>query len=144
MPHRHPERRRERRQLDAHRVRLAYTWDRARHRQTGQTAFQLANGEPSDVFPINDPLLTSIDRIWNDRPLPPKGEVSRHPDALAGQTAEEKLATIAAVLAKEGADAVVLTTELPDTYRLLGRAPRRLLPLRPAPSAVVGSWRVDS
>jgi phytoene desaturase len=35
------------------------------------------------------------------------------------------------------ADAVVLTTELPDTYRLLGRAPRRLLPLRSAPSAVV-------
>jgi len=36
-----------------------------------------------------------------------------------------------------GADAVVLTTELPDTYRLLGRTPRRLLRLRPAPSAVV-------
>jgi len=35
------------------------------------------------------------------------------------------------------ADAVVLTTELADTYRLLGRTPRRLLPLRPAPSAVV-------
>ena len=35
------------------------------------------------------------------------------------------------------ADAVVLTTELPDTYRMLGRTPRRLLPLRPAPSAVV-------
>jgi phytoene desaturase len=35
------------------------------------------------------------------------------------------------------ADAVVLTTELPDTYRLLDRTPRRLLPLRPAPSAVV-------
>jgi len=35
------------------------------------------------------------------------------------------------------ADAVVLTTELPDTYRMLGRVPRRLLPLRPAPSAVV-------
>ena len=34
-------------------------------------------------------------------------------------------------------DAVVLTTELPTTYRLLGRTPRRLLPLRPAPSAVV-------
>jgi phytoene desaturase len=34
-------------------------------------------------------------------------------------------------------DAVVLTTELPETYRLLGRAPRRLLRLRPAPSAVV-------
>lgn len=35
------------------------------------------------------------------------------------------------------ADAVVLTTELPDTYRMLGRTPRRLLRLRPAPSAVV-------
>lgn len=35
------------------------------------------------------------------------------------------------------ADAVVLTTELPDTYRLLDYSPRRLLKLRPAPSAVV-------
>ncbi|MGB0875419.1 MAG: phytoene desaturase family protein [Mycobacterium sp.] len=35
------------------------------------------------------------------------------------------------------ADAVVLTTELPDTYRLLNRTPRRLSKLRPAPSAVV-------
>ncbi|CAN5455036.1 phytoene desaturase family protein [soil metagenome] len=35
------------------------------------------------------------------------------------------------------ADAVVLTTELPDTYRLLRRTPRRLLKVRPAPSAVV-------
>src|ERR1700722_15573599 len=35
------------------------------------------------------------------------------------------------------ADAVVLTTELPETYRLLGRKPRRLIALRAAPSAVV-------
>jgi phytoene desaturase len=35
------------------------------------------------------------------------------------------------------ADAVVLTTELPDSYRLLGRTPRRPVPLRAAPSAVV-------
>ncbi|SOX52931.1 phytoene desaturase, partial [Mycobacterium ahvazicum] len=34
-------------------------------------------------------------------------------------------------------DAIVLTTELPLTYQLLGRRPRRLLPPRPAPSAVV-------
>ena len=34
-------------------------------------------------------------------------------------------------------DAVVLTTELPQTYRLLGRQPRRILPLHAAPSAVV-------
>jgi phytoene desaturase len=35
------------------------------------------------------------------------------------------------------ADAVVLTPDLPVAYRLLGRAPRRLVPLRWAPSAVV-------
>ena len=36
-----------------------------------------------------------------------------------------------------GCDAVVLTTELPLTYELLGRAPRRVVRLRPAPSALV-------
>ncbi|PZT89977.1 MAG: TonB-dependent receptor [Citromicrobium sp.] len=44
---------------DDHRVRLAYTYERARHRQTGQTSVALANGEIADVFPINDPLLTA-------------------------------------------------------------------------------------
>ncbi|MEV5944366.1 phytoene desaturase family protein [Streptomyces sp. NPDC051994] len=34
-------------------------------------------------------------------------------------------------------DAVVLTADLPAAYRLLGRAPRRSVPLRRAPSAVV-------
>jgi phytoene desaturase len=34
-------------------------------------------------------------------------------------------------------DTVVLTTELPLTYQLLGRRPRRLVKVRPAPSAVV-------
>jgi len=37
-------------------------------------------------------------------------------------------------------DAVVLTTELPQTYRLLSRTPRRPLRLRPAPSAVVAHF----
>ena len=36
-----------------------------------------------------------------------------------------------------GCDAVVLTSELPQTYELLGREPRRIGALRPAPSAVV-------
>ena len=34
-------------------------------------------------------------------------------------------------------DAVVLTTELPQTYALLGKTPRRAIALRPSPSAVV-------
>ncbi|WP_324826587.1 TonB-dependent receptor [Qipengyuania zhejiangensis] len=50
-----------------HRVRLAYTWDRARHRQTGSTTYLLPNGEPADVFPINDPLLTSDGFTLNKR-----------------------------------------------------------------------------
>lgn len=40
-----------------HRVRLSYTFDRARHRQTGAAGLLEANGEPQDVFPINDPIL---------------------------------------------------------------------------------------
>ncbi len=34
-------------------------------------------------------------------------------------------------------DAVVLTTEPPESYRLLGRSPKRPIPLRPGPSALV-------
>ena len=86
----------------------------------------------------------------------PRGGMRAVPDALAAAAAQagvefrygaeisdlERSATqVTAVHTRDGdriqADAVVLTTELPDTYRLLGRTPRRLLPLRPAPSAVV-------
>ncbi|MDG5747677.1 TonB-dependent receptor [Qipengyuania sp. XHP0207] len=42
---------------DDHRVRVAYTWDRARHRQTGQISAMLPNGEPIDVFSIDAPVL---------------------------------------------------------------------------------------
>jgi phytoene desaturase len=40
-------------------------------------------------------------------------------------------------LGRVDADAVVLTPDLPMTYRLLGRTPRRPVPMRWAPSAVV-------
>ncbi|AKH41814.1 iron complex outermembrane receptor protein [Altererythrobacter atlanticus] len=43
---------------DQHRVRLAYTWDHANHRQTGMTSMADINGDIQDVFPINDPLFT--------------------------------------------------------------------------------------
>lgn len=39
-----------------HRVRLAYTFDRAWHRQTGEAGFVDNGGTPLDVFPINDPV----------------------------------------------------------------------------------------
>jgi phytoene desaturase len=86
----------------------------------------------------------------------PRGGIRALPDALASAAAdagvefrygatvsalERSGSRVTAVRTDQGeripADAVVLTTELFDTYRLLGRTPRRLLPLRPAPSAVV-------
>ena len=86
----------------------------------------------------------------------PRGGMRALPDALAGAagsagvrfcygTAVTELeragSRVRAVRTDTGlrvpCDAVVLATELPTAYRLLGRAPRRLVPLRPAPSAVV-------
>lgn len=52
---------------EQHRIRVAYTWDRARHRQTGQTIRMQPNGEPVDVFPVNDPLETSDGFVLNKR-----------------------------------------------------------------------------
>ncbi len=86
----------------------------------------------------------------------PRGGVRALPDALAAAAADAgvRFRYGAAVTALDragdritavrtaqgeriGCDAVVLTTELPQTYALLGRQPRRVLRLRAAPSAVV-------
>ena len=44
---------------DDHSVRATYTHDRSNHRQTGQVGLVKANGEPFDVFPINDPVAAA-------------------------------------------------------------------------------------
>lgn len=86
----------------------------------------------------------------------PRGGMRALPDAMAAAASDAGVefiyresvsdlefagSRVAAVRTREGrrvpADAVVLTTELPDTYRMLGRTPRRLLKPRAAPSAVV-------
>lgn len=86
----------------------------------------------------------------------PRGGVRALPDALAaaavtagvrfhyGSTvtaAEREGDRVVAIQTDRGeripCDAVVLTTELPTTYRLLGHRPRRPIPLRAAPSAVI-------
>ncbi|KRC81143.1 TonB-dependent receptor [Sphingomonas sp. Root241] len=48
-------------------VRVAYTYDRARHRQTGETGFLQYNGQPFDVFPVNDPVLDVNGRALQKR-----------------------------------------------------------------------------
>jgi phytoene desaturase len=86
----------------------------------------------------------------------PRGGMRALPDALAATAADAGVrfhygATVtglectservAAVYTDQdqriACDAVVLTSELPQTYHLLGRQPRRIGTLRPAPSAVV-------
>lgn len=85
----------------------------------------------------------------------PRGGVRALPDALAAAAADagvqfcygstvtklertgERITAVHTQDRRLACDAVVLTTELPQTYHLLGRQPRRILPLRAAPSAVV-------
>jgi len=50
-----------------------------------------------------------VDRLWQDRPAPPMGAVRLHPEALAGESAGEKRARLAAALTEAGAEAAVLT-----------------------------------
>ena len=48
-------------------VRVGYTLDRARHRQTGEVGLLNVNGEPLDVFPVNDPLADNTSTILQKR-----------------------------------------------------------------------------
>ncbi|AKS35077.1 phytoene desaturase family protein [Mycolicibacterium goodii] len=95
----------------------------------------------------------------------PQGGVRAVPDALAAAGADAgvrfRYGAAATRLERTGdrvtavhtdtgeriaCDAVVLTSELPQTYELLGRRPRRVRPLRASPSAVVvhvGCRRTD-
>jgi iron complex outermembrane recepter protein len=50
-----------------HTVRVNYSFDRGRHRQTGETGFLQPNGEPFDVFPVNDPILGSDGSVLQKR-----------------------------------------------------------------------------
>jgi iron complex outermembrane receptor protein len=52
---------------DDHTVRVSYTFDRANHRQTGQLGFLESNGEPVDVFPVNDPIEDSNGNVVQKR-----------------------------------------------------------------------------
>jgi Xaa-Pro aminopeptidase len=50
-----------------------------------------------------------IDRLWADRPAPPLAKIAIHPIEYAGELAKDRLARLAAGLAKEGAAHTVLT-----------------------------------
>ncbi|MFM5916792.1 MAG: TonB-dependent receptor plug domain-containing protein, partial [Novosphingobium sp.] len=48
-------------------IRFAYTYDGARHRQTGEVGFLTINGEPIDVFPVNSGISTAGGFIMQKR-----------------------------------------------------------------------------
>jgi Xaa-Pro aminopeptidase len=50
-----------------------------------------------------------IDSVWEDQPEPPVSPVEIHPIAFAGEPAKDKLARLAAAIAKDGATHAVLT-----------------------------------
>ncbi|MBO0902247.1 aminopeptidase P family protein [Jiella sonneratiae] len=50
-----------------------------------------------------------IDRLWTDRPAPPKGKAFLHGDNLAGRSVDAKLGEIQAAIAVARADLTVLT-----------------------------------
>jgi iron complex outermembrane receptor protein len=52
---------------DEHSVRVAYTFDRARHRQTGEVSVLDAGGEPNEVFSIDDPLSDATGALLQKR-----------------------------------------------------------------------------
>lgn len=52
---------------DNNRLRLSYSFDRARHRQTGEGGLLQLNGEPFDVFPVNDGLTDAVGNILQKR-----------------------------------------------------------------------------
>ncbi len=58
-----------------------------------------------------------LDAVWEDRPEPPLGQVTLHPEALAGKSANAKIAEIQAEILKKKAEACVLTQ--PDSIAWL-------------------------
>ncbi len=58
-----------------------------------------------------------VDRVWRDQPPPPARPIALYPEALAGRSAAEKRAEIAAGLMERGLAASVLT--LPDSIAWL-------------------------
>ncbi len=73
-----------------------------------------------------------VDAVWRDQPAAPMGVVVPHDLAYAGQSAEDKRATVGEMLAKGGTAAAVLT--MPDSIAWLlnirgGDVPHTPLPL---------------
>jgi Xaa-Pro aminopeptidase len=63
-----------------------------------------------------------VDAIWDDQPAPPRGAITVHPDAYAGEGAAGKLDRLAETIRDAGADLAVLTdpSSLAWTFNIRG------------------------
>ncbi len=76
-----------------HTVRVAYTYDRARHRQTGQVGLLQLNGEPFDVFPVNDPQIDASGAVLMKRDRLSYAILSQVSGEYRGEFADGRLVT---------------------------------------------------
>ena len=84
---------------DTNRVRLSYTFDRAKHRQTGETGLVDLGGEPFDVFPVNDPLMDANGNILQKRDRKSFATLNQVAGEYRGTFFEEKLNVLLGVRA---------------------------------------------
>ena len=63
------------------------------------------------------PVPNAVDAIWPDQPAPACGKIALQPLEFAGESAEDKLARVAAILREAGQEAAVLTA--PDSISWL-------------------------
>lgn len=78
-------------------VRVTYTLDHARHRQTGEVGFLKANGEPVDVFPIDDPIQTADGFDMQKRDRKSYAILNQVAGEYRGEFFDEKLTVMAGV-----------------------------------------------
>jgi Xaa-Pro aminopeptidase len=78
-------------------------------------------------------VASPIDRLWTDRPAPPSAPFAAYPDALAGESSQDKRARLAAALREAGEAAAVVTS--PDSIAWLLNIRGADVPRNPVPHA---------
>ncbi|WP_342251288.1 TonB-dependent receptor [Sphingomonas sp. OTU376] len=76
---------------DNNRVRLTYTFDYGRHRQTGEAGLVGTDGEPFDVFPVNNGILDSKGALIEKRDRKSIAMLNQVSGEYRGQFMDEKL-----------------------------------------------------
>jgi len=76
---------------DHHTLRIGYTWDHAHHRQTGEVGLLENNGEPEDVFPVNDPEADVLGVVMQKRDRVSKAILHQVSGEYRGEFLDERL-----------------------------------------------------